>query len=122
VTSPRIADRLDAHAAQLEAQASALRAEAAQIREGQGVSEILTRSTWPADSPCTFRVALEAGRRGELPISKAGRTPTIRRSDLDAWIAARAVAPRSVAAVSEDNGPDLVRERGERQAHREAVG
>lgn len=77
--------------------------------------ELLTAKTWPNGSPCSFRAVLDAGKRGELSIVKAGRTPAVRRRDLDAWIASRPVTTRIAPVASEDMGPDLVRARGERK-------
>jgi hypothetical protein len=55
------------------------------------------------------RRVIDAGKRGDLPVGKLGRTPAVRKSDLGAWIAARPVVVKvSPGASDADDFDQLV--------------
>jgi excisionase family DNA binding protein len=66
----------------------------------------------------TLRAAIAAG---DLPAMKVGREFRVRRADLDAWLAARAVAPRPAPAPAADDPVTRALRRGALRAARRAA-
>lgn len=87
----------------LAAVRDALRADpalAAELRDALGAraaDEWLDDARLRAEYGLRVRVVTEAAARGEITIGRRGRTPIVRRADLDRWLAQRG-APKRTAA------------------------
>ena len=107
--SATIATARRAQAAALRAQADALELEAAALDGIAGGADDLLDADSYADayaSGCSWRALLEAGKRGELKISRAGRKPVVRRGEVDRWLASRRTPSRRLPVSAADPSAD----------------
>jgi hypothetical protein len=104
-----------AQGAALRAQADALDLEAAAIEASAPAED-----TWivlrPKETIAGFgihgRVVVDAGRRGELELSKLGGKPCVKRSELSRWAESRRKTPKErVAGVDNDYDAIVARSR-----------
>lgn len=99
---------LRAHAAAIravaEAQAVALERVAMQLDSGG--DELLTLDRAAGLFAGTPRILRDAAKRGELVVAGPRSARVVRRSDLDAWLARRAMQPRSPVDGASDDVED----------------
>lgn len=112
-------DSLEASGHERIAEGHALLARAARLRRPEAPADawIPLPSTKPREVvdgyAVTVRSVLDAGRRGELPL-RSTRPPAVRRSDLEAWSAARTTRrrPPLVTLPEADDADDYARALG----------
>jgi hypothetical protein len=102
-------DEIEAAAHERIAEGHALLARARRLRTAPAAEQWLTLDAAGEIAGVRGRVIRDAGRRGELVIDHAGRSPRVTRAELDRWIASRrrgtpivtrALSPREAARAA----------------------
>lgn len=103
----RSADELDDDADKLEIEVTRLRQLASRKRRTPtAVVQWLDATAVEREYGLSMSTITSAARRGELTIGRAGRSPRVKRSDLDSWIATRR-HPLSRPAAAGDSKADV---------------
>lgn len=90
-------DELEDRADELEIEARRLRQRARRLRRGGSSIEWLDEAGLERLFGFKMRRIVDASRRGEIEIGRAGRSPRVRRADVERWLRDRARrAPRPV--------------------------
>lgn len=116
VSLPTSADELEAEAHEKIAEGHALLARARRMRTAPAAETWLTLEAAGQIANVRARVIRDAGRRGELVIDHAGRSPRVTRAEIDRWLASRRARVASAEMTPREAARAAVAARAQRSA------